>query len=928
MEQPTVFQFFKKKTSPALKLAGSIPFYFQLNIDDYGGYLETTDENGSPIQVNSLNYEGQIRTTLRLIDQILERNSFIIDWEKPQDRIYLNDHLHLIEYLKHCDNLVDQYLKPLKIDAEEAQIGIHLSYLSGPKQYQSQVKVQFHGHWRADFQMVTSEHILFDQQIVPISEMGPNFSGLDHFNTLISEGDLALFLSLLFSNLEAVKLHFPPYQIEHTEEVLAAKPAIFFEKIDEDQALFLRLGQTLPDLDLQALNQFEISKFAEVNELEEKIRIKYVDRVPLSHIREQLVKRIKKYFPPKKEAPHLDLVIEEDLLIIPMEVITDFLYQELSELLLQFEIYGAEQLKSYQVSTKQPEIQLRLRHSIDYFEGDVYLDFSGELMNLFDVLKQYEKQRYVKLADGTNALLNEVFIRKLERLFEKRQGKAALSFFDLPFVEEAIGAKISGEMFKQGRQFFEKMNELDKTPFDYPPVKATLRPYQEQGVKWLRYLHEHNLGGCLADDMGLGKTLQSISLLADTTKESQPPSLIVMPRSLLLNWERELARFAPQLNTTVYYGTSRDLSEAVKHDLILTTYAIVRNDIELLQGLKFFYIILDESQNIKNINSQTTKAMMLLQAEHRLALSGTPIENNLSELYSLFRFLNPTMFGTLRKFNDQFMAPIQKYRDKAAMQHLRKKIYPFVLRRLKQDVLDDLPDKTEQILYVEMSSAQKKLYEERRQFYKQAIQQEIAEKGLQQSRFFVFQAMSELRQIASMPSKFSDQNIPSAKLETLTEHLFEAISNGHKILIFVNYLAGIEAITKQLSAANIEYVSMTGATRNRQQLVDQFQEDENCKAFVMTLKTGGTGLNLTAADRIFIFDPWWNAAAENQAIDRAHRIGQKNKVFAYKLITQNTIEEKMLKLQRMKKSLFDNIISTDSASIKMLSEDDIDFMLS
>ena len=401
-----------------------------------------------------------------------------------------------------------------------------------------------------------------------------------------------------------------------------------------------------------------------------------------------------------------------------------------------------------------------------------------------------------------------------------------------------------------------------------------------------------------------------------------------MPKSLLVNWEREVAKFAPQLKTYQYYGHNRNLSKAIKKDLILTTYAVVRNDIEKLQDLEFFYVVLDESQNIKNFQAQTTKAMMLLQSKHRLALSGTPIENNLSELYSLFRFLNPGMFGTLSQFNQKFMSPIQKHNDQLAMRHLRKKIYPFILRRLKQDVLDDLPDKTEQVLYVEMSKEQKKVYEERRQFYKQAIKQQIAEKGLQQSRFFVFQALNELRQIASIPEHYSDQAIASSKLETLIEHLFEAISNGHKVLIFVNYLAAIESISEKLDAEGISFVSMTGATRNRQILVDQFQGDPNCKAFLMTLKTGGTGLNLTAADRIFIFDPWWNVAAENQAIDRAHRIGQQNKVFAYKLITQHTIEEKILELQNLKKALFDNVIGADSSSLKSLDEEDINFILS
>ncbi|MEM9849079.1 MAG: DEAD/DEAH box helicase, partial [Bacteroidota bacterium] len=323
----------------------------------------------------------------------------------------------------------------------------------------------------------------------------------------------------------------------------------------------------------------------------------------------------------------------------------------------------------------------------------------------------------------------------------------------------------------------------------------------------------------------------------------------------------------------------------------------------------------------------TTKAIMLLKSDHRLALSGTPVENNLGELYSLFRFLNPTMFGTLNNFGKNYLTPIQKYGDKSAMQHLRKKIYPFILRRLKKDVLKDLPDKIEQTLYVEMSDQQQKLYEQRRQFYQVAINSQIAEKGVQGSQFFIFQALNELRQIASVPENLSDGKIPSPKRELLQEQLLDTVANGHKALVFANYLSAVELISEAVESAGIGYVSMTGATRNRQKLVDRFQNDPDCRVFIMTLKTGGTGLNLTAADTIFIFDPWWNVAAENQAIDRAHRIGQKNTVLAYKLITQGTIEEKILKLQEVKKELFDSIITTDGSATKSLTEEDINFIL-
>jgi SNF2 family DNA or RNA helicase len=400
-----------------------------------------------------------------------------------------------------------------------------------------------------------------------------------------------------------------------------------------------------------------------------------------------------------------------------------------------------------------------------------------------------------------------------------------------------------------------------------------------------------------------------------------------MPRSLLFNWDKEVRRFAPQLSTYTYYGNTRDQDEAIKSHLIFTTYALMRNDIEDWKEKEFLYVILDESQNIKNMQTQASKAVMLLNADNRLALSGTPIENSLAELYSLFRFLNPSMFGSAESFNQQYLLPIQKHNDKTATADLRRKVYPFILRRLKKDVLKELPDKIEQTLYVEMSDEQTKYYEQRRQFFKQAIEQQVAMKGIQQAQFFIFQAMNELRQIATIPEAQTNGRIASPKVELLVEQLLDAVANRHKVLVFCNFLHAIELISEKLNEQSIDFVTMTGSTRNRQELVERFQNNSNCKVFLMTLKTGGTGLNLTAADIVFIFDPWWNKAAENQAIDRAHRIGQENKVLSYRLISTGSIEEKIVMLQDQKSELFQNIISDDTASLKDLSQEDINFIL-
>ena len=547
-----------------------------------------------------------------------------------------------------------------------------------------------------------------------------------------------------------------------------------------------------------------------------------------------------------------------------------------------------------------------------------------------DFLQQYKKQKYIRLSDGNRAIIDEKYVRKLERIFKQSKDKKLfkISFFDLPEIESMLEEKMKGEAFVRHRQVFEGFNELASQRMRFPQVQAHLRGYQQNGVKWIDYLYENHLGGCLADDMGLGKTLQAITMLARIYPKVKEPTLIVMPKSLLFNWQNELQRFAPQLEFYTYYGMQRDMEQALSHQLILTTYAIVRNDVETFCKQKFHYVILDESQNIKNMVSQTTQAIMLLHAGHRLALSGTPIENNLTELYSLFRFLNPTMFGSLEDFNAHYTYPIQRNNDKDVMQALRRKLYPFMLRRLKKDVLKELPDRIEQTLYVGMEKNHADYYEERRKFYYQQVKKVIDTDGIQKSQFIMFQALNELRRIASVPESMSNGEIVSPKMNMLIDMLTDAASNGHKVVVFFNYIAGIELVSEKLDEAGIDFACMTGSTHDRKGVVERFQNDAKCKILLMTLKTGGVGLNLTAADTVFIFEPWWNKAAEEQAINRLHRFGQKAKVLCYSLITQNTIEEKIRLLQQQKSELFAGLIGNDASSTKQLTEEDIQFILS
>lgn len=711
-----------------------------------------------------------------------------------------------------------------------------------------------------------------------------------------------------------------------TTDGLEAEPTIVFEKVDNDQALYLRLRQSVPGVDLDFSSSFELVYIATLT-MDRKIMVRHIVYNAEVDAEYELYKTIMKYAPTR--AARKEMYKDGGLFIVPAAIASPFLLQALPTLISKYRFVGAEKLKEYKITTVSPKLNVRLGSGIDFLVGEAEVNVGDESFSLASFLKQYSKQRYISLSDGNRAIVDNDYVKRLERLFHKGKGKGGvkISFFDLPEVEGLMQQRLEGEAFVRHRAIFEGFNNISASKVNIKNVQATLRPYQEEGVKWINYLYANNLGGCLADDMGLGKTLQAIAMLTLIYPKEKLPTLIVMPRSLLFNWQGELERFSPQLTVYTYYGATREIKEARKHQLILTTYALVRNDVEAMTKEKFAMVVLDESQNIKNVSAQTTQAVNLLSTQHRLALSGTPIENNLTELYSLFRFLNPAMFGTLEEFNSAYTTPIQKDNDKEAMRVLRSKISPFMLRRLKKDVLDDLPDKIEQTLYVDMSGRQAEYYEQRRRFFYQQVKTTIATEGISKSQFVMFQALNELRRIASIPESMSDGRITSPKLDLLADTLCDAVSNGHKIVVFFNYIAGIELVGNLLDERGIDYVSMTGSTHDRKALVERFQNDSSCKVFLMTLKTGGVGLNLVAADVVFIFEPWWNKAAEEQAVNRLYRIGQKQNVLSYSLITRDTIEEKILLLQQQKAELLAGLIGSDASSVKQLTEEDIQFIL-
>jgi len=917
-----LFEKLKRKKTVITKRPSVSSLFFRLNFDNVGAYLAVVNEKGEEIKADYEYYNGHTRDILKSLENIREKNSFRIDWETPGDRIYLAEHEYLLWPLHQCDNFINSKSGPILFAEETAKIMVVIE--AKKDILESKILLRHQGNRFINIQLITEDYAFCDGTIYRIQPLGDNFRELPIFENQLPMAGFEKYLSLLYSYFENITVGYMDYKVvegdpKHT------MPALIFEKVDADNSLYLRVSTSLPGFEADFFDDYDISKVASLNDIERKLVVSTVLHEEIYSCFSEIEKLLRKYKRALKN--HNEYYLEDNLFIIEEELAKEFIFKELTHLITRFAVFGAEKLKSYKVRVVTPKLKLSLSHGIDFLEGDAELEIEGQTISLFEALNHYRKNTYIPLSDGTHAIINKYYLQKLTRIFKKQKHGVKVSFFDLPIVEELIDANSAQKSFKRSREIFLGFNTLKKARINYPELRAELRNYQKQGFKWIHYLHKFSLGGCLADDMGLGKTLQAITMLAVIYPDEKMSSLIIMPRSLLFNWAMEIEKFRPELTYYTYHCANRNLDEAKKHNLILTTYATVRNDIKAFKEQEFYYLILDESQNIKNLQSQTSRAAMLLKSKHRLALSGTPIENNLGELYTLFRFLNPAMFGSSEDFNSDYCLPIQRDNDKDALHELKKKIYPFILRRLKKDVLKDLPDKIEQTLFVDMSVEQHKFYEQRRQFYYQTVKTQIAAQGIRKSQFFILQALSELRQIASIPESKSENAIISPKRELLLEQITDVISGGHKVLVFANFLNALDCMAEDLDNSGFEYLIMTGATRDRQALVNKFQNDESCKVFLMTLKTGGLGLNLTAADYIFIFDPWWNKAAENQAIDRTHRIGQNKTVFSYKLITLGTIEEKILKLQQLKSELFDNLISSDGASIKSLDESDVEFVL-
>ncbi|MEO8405522.1 MAG: DEAD/DEAH box helicase, partial [Chitinophagaceae bacterium] len=512
-----------------------------------------------------------------------------------------------------------------------------------------------------------------------------------------------------------------------------------------------------------------------------------------------------------------------------------------------------------------------------------------------------------------------------------------LSRYHLSVVDELYENRDEEELVVQLEEKYEKLREFNKIKEIDPPenLKSILRPYQIAGYQWLNYLTEIKWGGILADDMGLGKTVQALSFLDYfRTTNGKLKALVVCPTTLIYNWENEIKKFTPKLTYRIHHGAMRTRSreEIMDHDVTITTYGTLRSDIKLLVSINFDYVILDESQAIKNPSSKVTKAACLLSAKHRLCMSGTPLQNNTFDIFAQMNFLNPGMLGTMEYFRQEFAMPIDKFGEQDRKEHLKKILYPFILRRTKEQVARDLPEKLEMILWCEMDDEQRKIYDAYRNDFRDKILGTIQEQGIQKSQLTILQGLMKLRQICDSPAilneeeKFENHSI---KLEELAREITENISN-HKALVFSQFLGMLALIRAKLDELGVKYEYFDGSTSapDREKAIQSFQNDDTVRVFLISLKAGGVGLNLTAADYVYIVDPWWNPAVEQQAIDRTHRIGQTKNIFAYRMICKDTIEDKILQLQDKKRALAKELITDDSSFVKSLTREDVEYLFS
>lgn len=627
------------------------------------------------------------------------------------------------------------------------------------------------------------------------------------------------------------------------------------------------------------------------------------------------------------------------------EKIYNFLSKEIEDYMKKFEVLVAEDFKKKDIKKiKIKSIGVKIENNL----LDINLeDFKFNIYEIKDIINKYKlRKKFYRLKDGTYISLEKNssldFLENLTDNIEIEDENVEENSIKLPIYRALYLEKIFKNMPNtniQKNEYYKNMisqiedRQIDLSTKIPPKLNAELRTYQKIGYKWLRTLEQYKMGGILADDMGLGKTIQLLAVILSYVQKNKgnvKPSIIICPSSLALNWYNEIQKFTSTLKALVisgdYLERKRKIEEIGKYQVIITSYDSLKRDIDLYKNYCFKYVVADEAQYIKNNNTKNSKAIKTINAETKFALTGTPIENSLSELWSIFDFIMPGYLYKYKKFKELYETPIIKEQNEDVMNKLKKQIEPFVLRRTKGEVLTELPDKTVTILNNEMSEEQYNIYMSYMAQARKEIMSQIDINGFEKSQIKILSLLMRLRQICCHPKLFlREYEGESSKLNQCIEIIQDAVLGGHKILLFSSYTSMFEIIEEKLKNIGVKYLKLTGQTKvgERIELVDKFNTDENIKVFLISLKAGGTGLNLTGADMVMHYDPWWNLSAENQATDRTYRIGQKRNVQVYKLITKNSIEEKIYELQQKKAKLIDNMLSTDATFINKLSKDDI-----
>ncbi len=636
--------------------------------------------------------------------------------------------------------------------------------------------------------------------------------------------------------------------------------------------------------------------------------------------------------------PNFEKQFPDEYFYLPIKEVLkgNWFFEAFEQLIAQnIEIFGLKELERIKLSPYKGKFSIGISSGEDWFDVNVEVTFGDEKVKLAALRKAIlNKEKYIKLSDGRLGFLPQEWVEKLSKYF--RAGSVThdqikiskLKFhvidelikeINLPKIMEEIAEK------KERLKAFKSMKKI-RVPKE---LNGVLRDYQKEGLKWLNFLDEFQWGGILADDMGLGKTIQILAFLQLQKKKSKKANLVVVPTSLLFNWENEIQKFLPSLKYVIHHGQGRktEYTDFKNFDLIITTYGVMAIDIEMFRKYKFNYIILDESQAIKNIGSLRYKAALLLRGRNRLTMTGTPIENNTFDLYAQMNFVNPGFLGSHKDFKEAYSNPIDKERNSDRAAELQRLINPFLMRRTKEQVATELPPKIEDVLICTMGDEQRKIYDAFKNKYRNYLLGKIEEVGIGKSKIYVLEGLMKLRQICDSPRLLNEEvtyTSESIKIKILMEHIREK-NDHHKILIFSQFVSMLSLIRKELERHDIlyEYLDGKSTKKQREASVNRFQDDDKYRVFLISLKAGGTGLNLTAADYVYIVDPWWNPAVETQAIDRAHRIGQDKHVIAYRMICKNTIEEKIVNLQKKKTQIASELIKTEDTFMKKITTDDI-----